>query len=315
MQYFNAMTCGLGSTKTIFTGRIHSVFTAACNIQTPDKRLITLLKHSKPDQPRGIRLATPENFNFSDWIKSGNRVSSRRGYLQIEEPNFLIDLRMARLWCGTLPAHSYGVNDAHLITQYQNAAQLLLSLTEQKMVDAKQTSRKIVYAKFLPTLYSLSKKLTQSARIDDRPKTASTILSLVGLGPGLTPWGDDFLCGFMAGFECFAEIMEKKRTLDWLRQVLANNLAKTGDISRTILNEAVFGHHGELIVKTCRAMTDPKKSIKLTTQLRELIGVGMTSGPASCLGILSGIAAVTDLKELYENNFPHIISSLIEEKP
>jgi len=315
VQIFNAITCGFNTTNTNFTGRIHSVFTTACNIQTLNRRLITLLVHSKPDQPCGIRLATPKNFKFSDWIKSGHRVFCQEGYLQIEEPDFLINMRLARIWRRALPIYSYRISDTHLINQYQNVVQLLLSITEKKKADEKQPRSKILDAQFLPTLYSLSKKLTLSARINDRPKTASTILSLIGLGPGLTPWGDDFLCGFMAGFECFAENIEKKETLDWLRQVLTNNLDATSDISKSILNDAILSQHGELVVETCQAMIDPKRSKKLTTQLHQLIGVGVTSGTASCLGILSGIAAATDKKELYETNFLYLISNLIEGNP
>ena len=114
----------------------------------------------------------------------------------------------------------------------------------------------------------------------------------------------------MAGFECLSKDVDQNIKLQRLRHILIGNFDATGDISKSMLSDAVLGQHGKLIVDTCQALFDPKFSPKLTSKICQLIEVGETSGSASCLGILSGIAAVTQCNELYKINFLWMMSCL-----
>ena len=66
-------------------------------------------------------------------------------------------------------------------------------------------------------------------------ENSSDILSsLIGLGIGLTPSGDDFLCGVLAG--CIFDSLEKHSFVKLLKKQIQNNLQNTNDISRAFLS-------------------------------------------------------------------------------
>lgn len=63
---------------------------------------------------------------------------------------------------------------------------------------------------------------------------ANVLSSLIGLGIGLTPSGDDFLCGVLAG--CIFDNLEKHSFVKLLKKQIQNNLQNTNDISRAFLS-------------------------------------------------------------------------------
>ncbi len=62
----------------------------------------------------------------------------------------------------------------------------------------------------------------------------NSLSSLIGLGIGLTPSGDDFLCGVLAG--CIFDNLEKHSFVKLLKKQIQNNLQNTNDISRAFLS-------------------------------------------------------------------------------
>lgn len=66
---------------------------------------------------------------------------------------------------------------------------------------------------------------------------ANTLSSLIGLGIGLTPSGDDFLCGVLAG--CIFDSLEKHSFVKLLKKQIQNNLQNTNYISRAFLSCAL----------------------------------------------------------------------------
>lgn len=69
-------------------------------------------------------------------------------------------------------------------------------------------------------------------------ENSSDILSsLIGLGIGLTPSGDDFLCGVIAG--CIFDDLEKHSFVKLLKKQIQNNLQNTNDISGAFLSCAL----------------------------------------------------------------------------
>lgn len=71
--------------------------------------------------------------------------------------------------------------------------------------------------------------------INKNYENAANLLSnLIGLGIGLTPSGDDFLCGVLAG--CIFDNLEKHSFVKLLKKQIQNNLQNTNDISRAFLS-------------------------------------------------------------------------------
>ena len=76
-------------------------------------------------------------------------------------------------------------------------------------------------------------------------EAAEGLASLVGLGIGLTPGGDDFLCGVLAGL-CLGD-WRKRPFLMALNAAVRRRLDRTNDISREFLNCALKGQFGQLV--------------------------------------------------------------------
>lgn len=119
------------------------------------------------------------------------------------------------------------------------------------------------------------------------------IFSLIGLGQGLTPSGDDFLTGlFLAFLICPAEeisqpLAEKKEILF---RTVKENLDRTNEISRAYLLSAMQGRFGE----NYHALLASEKEIseKETEALLEKIS---QTGHSSGIDTLNGLAVGLEL--------------------
>lgn len=77
-------------------------------------------------------------------------------------------------------------------------------------------------------------------------REATRIISeLVGVGIGLTPSGDDFLCGILAGFHIHGK--QNSRKVQFLRDSISQNLSRTNEISRAFLQCAIDGHFSQAV--------------------------------------------------------------------
>lgn len=79
----------------------------------------------------------------------------------------------------------------------------------------------------------------------DYEKATEELVSLIGLGVGLTPSGDDFLCGVLAGLILTGN--SDQRFTSILRERIRANLNNTNDISRTFLQCALSSHFSKPI--------------------------------------------------------------------
>nr|WP_314463524.1 DUF2877 domain-containing protein [uncultured Clostridium sp.] len=79
----------------------------------------------------------------------------------------------------------------------------------------------------------------------DYEKATEELVSLIGLGVGLTPSGDDFLCGVLAGLILTGNSDQPFTSV--LKERIGANLNKTNDISRTFLQCALSSHFSKPI--------------------------------------------------------------------
>jgi hypothetical protein len=138
--------------------------------------------------------------------------------------------------------------------------------------------------------------LTLSLAGEGTPAAAAD--QLVGLGPGLTPAGDDLLAGAVAGLVIFGCALGRRGSgadrTD--AQVLAKHLAAAVDAraDRTTLLAADLAHHAaagalaEPVAAVCRALAGRKP---LESALDRLLAIGHTSGRDLAEGLLLGATA------------------------
>ena len=115
---------------------------------------------------------------------------------------------------------------------------------------------------------------------------------LVGLGPGLTPSGDDFWCGVMIALHALGhfEISEK------ISGVILNQAEnRTNKISRAHLECAARGQGAKALHETISAMGMAEKA-RLSSALRALDKLGHTSGWDSLAGVVCVVVSMASWK-------------------
>ena len=114
--------------------------------------------------------------------------------------------------------------------------------------------------------------------------TASDAVGLLGLGPGLTPSGDDFLAGALAALDC---IGERDAHAALARAVLAALPGATSPLSACLLRAAAAGHIGEAIHRAVSSAMagDVDAAIAAVETIGHSSGWDMLAGVATALRI------------------------------
>lgn len=129
-----------------------------------------------------------------------------------------------------------------------------------------------------PALEALERWLIGNALEDDAQM-------LIGLGPGLTPSGDDYLGGLLIALNAFERRPQAQALWRWLEP----RLTRTSAISAAHLAAAAQGEGHEALHACMHALCD--RSADWTRTLERVANVGHVSG----WDALAGIAAVAKL--------------------
>ncbi|NDU73510.1 DUF2877 domain-containing protein [Actinomadura sp. DSM 109109] len=115
---------------------------------------------------------------------------------------------------------------------------------------------------------------------------------IVGLGPGLTPTGDDILCGLLVSLRLVGGAVRNPgavRLADWLgAAVTADAGTRTTALAATLLHCAAAGHAGAEVAAVLRGVAGHEPP---GTAVRRLLAVGHTSGTDLAHGVLAGCRA------------------------
>jgi hypothetical protein len=139
---------------------------------------------------------------------------------------------------------------------------------------------RVVSMRVAPRAAAASALVREAAQEVDR---VDIEIGLLGRGPGLTPWGDDVLAGYLAGAAAYAlEIGE-------LRAEIASAApARTTTLSSALLQHAAAGETIPQIDGLLDALDGRRP---LATALAELRAVGHTSGAGLAAGVVAAAVA------------------------
>jgi Protein of unknown function (DUF2877) len=148
-----------------------------------------------------------------------------------------------------------------------------------------------------------SRKLGRLAQVAPRPGLLEVLLSdqrdlvpeavvrqFLGVGPGLTPCGDDILAGFLVGAWSFGLTNDRLRTA-----VLDAAPAHTTDLSAALLRCASRGESIPQVSTLLRALTEGTAAPNhlLDDALSKCCRVGHTSGAALAAGVIAAAQVAT----------------------
>jgi Protein of unknown function (DUF2877) len=290
---YGAVTIGYAVPSHDFDATVHSVFREAVNIQ-PQKGdcLLTLVTADCADLPQGIKLATPRNFSFENCLHVGERIFCSDDTLRGERGCFQVDLRPGVRWKCELPcldeitpsiAEAWSFAWCALKNQMTRSGAKIRSCELAKMDAAEQpemTRRMSV---------NIQDLIADTRRLASFPLASLT--GLIGFGYGLTPGGDDFLVGFLAGLRIMVgNNKERKEYLSSLGKMVIRLSNRTNDISRTYLFHAVRGQVSSRLATLAHAISGGMNSVDILQATESAMQVGHSSGVEMVNGLLTGFS-------------------------
>lgn len=283
-----ALSIGEAVPRENFDALIHSAFDSAVNLRLADKdRIITLMISEDHELPQGIRIWTETSSLRT--LNPGLHAAARGGILRFDSSPLAVDLRGASVWECRVPGLNLNMGQLSAQQAWSTAWDLLNNQQRLKNVDL-----------VADDLFHTGTGSPLSRRIS-RPVTCLVTSTdgfdvhgvldaagqMIGLGPGVTPSGDDILIGFLAGLWSMAG--QNKQQLGFIRSLgreLIQLVKGTGEISRTYIIHAAQGQFSSSLSHLAEAIaTGGGVEEAVQTALR----VGHSSGMDSVTGLLIGL--------------------------
>lgn len=271
-----------------FDAVIQSAFDSAVNLRLADEdRLITVVISEGYELPQGIRIWT--DAHSLQTLTPGLRAAARGGILRFDSSPLSVDLRGAPVWkcrvpelkldMGSLSAQQVWSTVWDLLNREQRLRHADLVADDLFQADAGSPLNQRISRPVTSLITS-----TEGFEVRGARRAAG---QMIGLGPGVTPSGDDILIGFLAGLWSMAG--QNKQHLGFIHSFGTELilLAKgTSEISRTYLYHATQGQFSSSLSHLAEAIATGDDVEELTqTALR----VGHSSGMDSVTGLLIGL--------------------------
>jgi len=305
-----AATLGPDVPRGEYPVRVHSVFHAALNLRAPNGELLTLLGAEGDDSPRSVRLASPEDFSALGLIAGDDGVFGAEEIVlepSVGRDRLRVNCAQARRLAPQPPPPLHDDSE-----RWCEGVALLEAMQERAATDLR-IAPLLTLAR--PSS-AMGERLTHAAldlgagvQTGHLGAMRGAAARLVGLGQGLTPAGDDFLCGFLAAGDCRrAANAGRLRLLTTFAETVRGLLVQTTDISASFLRDALAGRVSRSLAALAEACSGAPGS-DLDGALLRLAAIGHSSGLDAATGFFYG-ATVWGARASAENLFGNMPASL-----
>ena len=246
--------------RTPRTGRVHSVFTHAVNLNLGEE-MWTVVAPGGPDAAFTVRLsgaARPGGLG----LRIGDPVYVRSGHVRVGPA--VIDTRTAARW---LPRR-YDVG---------------LHGLGERVADLEAAARHVAWE----GSWTLAGAITAALAPCGRGDLDAAVRRAVGRGPGLTPAGDDVLVGILAVLTAPGAAAGRAPAADRLRAALAPALPGTTEISRALLGQASRGHVSRPVWELTSTVLSGRAAAASARARADVLATGATSGGDTCAGLVA----------------------------
>lgn len=253
---------------------VHSVFRSSFNIETSDG-LLTVAREDDGGLPNGLLIREAPDFRAIG-VRAGMTVALDASTLAIPAVGISIRLSGARPWSAKLPSADG--------RQWAS-----------RSLHAHDVARRIARSdlKGLAGVAGASERLGQlgaAIASEDRRMAVANADGLIGLGPGLTPSGDDALVGVEAALHAVGHPLQ-----GFLGGLMADIEDRTTIVSTTFLRHAARGEFTERLhdlLGSLLVVGDPD----LVDSLERAVAWGATSGMDCLTGVLAGLDAASSAR-------------------
>jgi len=289
----SALSIGARAPCRFTHGRVHSVYRQACNLEADDGVLLTLLADELGNVPHGIRCALPEPADFRAWLHPAQMVAADGLSLKLPEAAIEIDLSAATRWQCEWGRYAIDVRAEATVGSLRTirailrdqppaggfAPLLLQHVGPRSPLDRAMRGR---LTQALPALRRADSDLDSVA--------AGRALSLLaGLGPGLTPSGDDFIIGYLTALHSRrAHEPMLSEYLNGLMSPIMKFAHAANVVSRQYLLGALEGEVSEALVRVVARVAGADE-LGVQESAAHLVRAGHSSGADSLSGLLFGL--------------------------
>ncbi|HEY3312572.1 MAG TPA: DUF2877 domain-containing protein [Anaerolineales bacterium] len=298
-MYLNALTKGCAFPQEDFEAVVQSVFQPAVNLRpTRSKLLLTLSTSGEADLPQGVRVNSPADFSFDQKLRIGEKASCQGKLLFFQDSSLVIDLNSASRWECDLPALRGNINNPTTAAAWDFAWQILnerqarlgAELQAAAVLKLEDDTRNETTKRAGKAILALGIGAIQHWMSDYSFQAG--VVGVVGLGPGLTPAGDDLLVGFLAGLWCTLRGREDcAKFLTRLGRAIIRASKKTNDLSRTYIFQAARGQVSSRVEALARAICSGEGEEQIRTAAEAAMQSGHSSGMDTVTGLLLGLRA------------------------
>lgn len=263
-----------------FSGKIEQVFNKAINFSIGHV-LYTLLNAQLDNAPNSCRIIS-KDFSLLT-LKTGDPIVFSNNELTIGE-NYLISFSLCKEW----QQPNIIFNDKNLrnknylfyISKQINTLDLILSENKSSLFNYQ--GENMFYRSISEQLIQLRLTLIKLLKNKYQQPLAKVICQFIGLGIGLTPSGDDYLVGLMAGG------LRKGNPIfsayDEFYQGIMQSKKQTTPISAITLEKALSQEYRENMQQLIQSLVDAKET-HIYQQFLEILNIGSSSGSDMLFGL------------------------------
>jgi hypothetical protein len=250
--------------RTPRTGRVHSVFTHAVNLELGEE-MWTVVGCDGHDAALTVRLSGavgPGDLG----LRCHDPVYVRSSHVRAGPA--VIDARTAVRW---MP-HMYDVDPYRL---------------GDRVAELEAAARDVAWEGSWILADAVAGALPSGGRSDLDEAVRRTI----GRGPGLTPAGDDVLVGILAVLTAppgaAGVAAGREPAAARVRAALAPALPTTTEISRALLRQASHGHVSRPVWELVRGVLSGREAAASAQARADVLSTGATSGGDTCAGVVA----------------------------
>ena len=264
--------------------RLQSIYRSVVNISTADG-LLTVASPEGGGLPNGILADLGPDWREIGW-HSGMAVVASAGTLRVPDAGLEIQIDAAARWSPRLRSSADAADTAaarwrrragatRAIAQGRASAAGFGALLREDLSDDP--------VGILGVAHPILSELVVALETGDRTRAAEVAARLVGLGPGLTPSGDDVLVGIEAALHALA-----RPSAGFLALAMGGVEERTTALAATLLRHAGAGEFAERLHTLLAALLGSDDEA-IPATIDRALAWGATSGTDCLLGVLIGL--------------------------
>jgi hypothetical protein len=274
-------------------GRVHSVFRRTVNVLCDDTTWLSIHPESVPMHPYAVRVEASEAGHIGIPASGKAFLGASRAELvtvgtdcvRFEGRSLSIDLDAARVWDAGLRPFGTGLDAGRMLSTLKDVigpgpavSPFLASMLGRPQADGDA---------WTAALYAAATGIIARVKTGLKAGSVETLRSglrqAIGLGPGLTPSGDDFITGLLGALHCFG-------APEALRESVAASvrplLGRTSLPSAMMVEAAGRGLYPEALVGLLVSLGHAPAA-DLSGAMGMLISTGAASGEDMLAGIMT----------------------------